>query len=97
MRVLIGWRHFGGGAAERNIWRSVPRVWGGVLQAAFAAGLGQYCLDCDIAHPDFIVLDSPLVTYRRPGRNPLAQVSQSLPKEIVADFDRDIQASFDGQ
>ncbi|WP_353708526.1 AAA family ATPase [Cellulosimicrobium sp. ES-005] len=68
-----------------------------VLHAAFTVGLAQYCLDRDIAHPGFIVLDSPLVTYRPPGRNSPVQLDQSLPAGIVADFYRDIQARFDGQ
>ncbi|ROR96634.1 hypothetical protein EDD28_1220 [Salana multivorans] len=68
-----------------------------VLHAAFTVGLAQYCLDRDIAHPGFVVLDSPLVTYRPPGRNSPVQLDQSLPVGIVADFYRDIQASFDGQ
>lgn len=68
-----------------------------VLHAAFTVALAQYCFDRDIAHPGFIVLDSPLVTYRPPGRNSQAQLDQSLPAGIVADFYRDIQASFDGQ
>lgn len=68
-----------------------------VLHAAFTIGLAQYCFDRDIAHPGFIVLDSPLVTYRPPGHNSPAQLDQTLPRGIVADFYRDIQASFDGQ
>ena len=68
-----------------------------VLHAAFTVALAQYCFDRDIAHPGFIVLDSPLVTYRPPGHNSLAQLDRSLPVGIVADFYRDIQASFDGQ
>lgn len=68
-----------------------------ILHAAFTVGLAQYCFDRDIAHPGFIVLDSPLVTYRPPGRNSPARLDQSLPAGIVADFYRDIQANFDGQ
>lgn len=68
-----------------------------VLHAAFTVGLAQYCFDRDIAHPGFIVLDSPLITYRPPGHNSPAQLDQSLPAGIVADFYRDIQANFDGQ
>lgn len=68
-----------------------------ILHAAFTVGLAQYCLDREIAHPGFIVLDSPLVTYRPPGQNSPAQLDKSLPTGIVADFYRDIQARFDGQ
>ncbi|WP_146114374.1 hypothetical protein [Microbacterium sp. MYb72] len=54
-------------------------------------------MDRDIVHPGFIVLYSPLVTYHPPGRNSPVQLDHSLPAGIVADFYRDIQASFDGQ
>lgn len=68
-----------------------------ILQAAFTMGLAQYCLDRDIAHPGFIVLDSPLVTYRPPDPDSPPQLDQSLPPGIVSDFYRDIQTNFDGQ
>jgi len=67
-----------------------------ILHAAFTVGLAQYCFDRDIPHPGFVVLDSPLVTYRPPGQKS-AQLDQSLPTGIVADFYRDIQTRFDGQ
>jgi len=68
-----------------------------ILHAAFTIGLAQYCFDRDIAHPGFIVLDSPLVTYRPPDSDSPAILDQSLPTGIVGDFYRDIQRNFDGQ
>ncbi|MBD7919904.1 AAA family ATPase [Cellulomonas sp. Sa3CUA2] len=68
-----------------------------ILHAAFTLGLAQYCLDRDIAHPGFVVLDSPLVTYRPPESGSPALLDESLPAGIVRDFYRDIQRSFDGQ
>lgn len=68
-----------------------------ILHAAFTVGLAQYCLDRDIPHPGFIVLDSPLVTYRPPDQGSPAQLDESLPTGIVGDFYRDIQRHFDGQ
>jgi hypothetical protein len=35
-----------------------------LLHAAFTVSLAQYCLQRDLPHPGFIVLDSPLITYR---------------------------------
>ena len=35
-----------------------------ILHAAFTLSLAQYCFDRDFPHPGFVVLDSPLVTYR---------------------------------
>jgi predicted nuclease with TOPRIM domain len=68
-----------------------------ILHAAFTVGLAQYCFDRDIAHPGFVVLDSPLVTYRPPDADSPALLDDSLPTGIVGDFYRDIQRNFDGQ
>ncbi|MEW5096556.1 hypothetical protein [Clavibacter michiganensis] len=35
-----------------------------LLHAAFTVAVAQYCLERDLPHPGFIVLDSPLVTFR---------------------------------
>lgn len=68
-----------------------------ILHAAFTLGLAQYCFDRDIAHPGFVVLDSPLVTYRPPDNLEDAEVDAALPAGIVAAFYRDVQSRFDGQ
>lgn len=68
-----------------------------ILHAAFTLGLGQYCFDRDIAHPGFVVLDSPLVTYRPPDSIDEEVVDAALPAGIVAAFYRDVQSRFDGQ
>jgi hypothetical protein len=68
-----------------------------ILHAAFTLGLAQYCFDRDIAHPGFVVLDSPLVTYRPPDNLEDVEVDAALPAGIVAAFYRDVQSRFDGQ
>lgn len=68
-----------------------------ILHAAFTLGLAQYCFDRDIAHPGFVVLDSPLVTYRPPDNPEDEEVDAALPAGIVAAFYRDVQSRFDGQ
>lgn len=68
-----------------------------ILHAAFTLGLAQYCFDRDIAHPGFVVLDSPLVTYRPPDSGDAEVLDSSLPVGIVAAFYRDVQSRFDGQ
>ena len=68
-----------------------------ILHAAFTLGLAQYCFDRDIAHPGFVVLDSPLVTYRPPDIGDAEEVDASLPAGIVAAFYKDVQDRFDGQ
>ncbi|MGK7235870.1 hypothetical protein [Streptomyces hygroscopicus] len=37
-----------------------------VLHSAFTTALARYCIDRNHPHPGFIVLDSPVVTYREP-------------------------------
>lgn len=68
-----------------------------ILHAAFTLGLAQYSFDRDIAHPGFVVLDSPLVTYRPPDNPDHPEVDAALPTGIVAAFYRDVQSRFDGQ
>lgn len=68
-----------------------------ILHAAFTLSLGQYCLDRENPHPGFVVLDSPLVTYRPPAPGEVEDVEAELPEGIVAAFYRNIQEQFDGQ
>jgi hypothetical protein len=37
-----------------------------ITQAAFTIGLMEYCRQHDTAHPGFVILDSPLLSYREP-------------------------------
>lgn len=46
-------------------------------------------------HPGFVVLDSPLVTYRPPDQS--TEADDEPPEGVVRAFYRDIQANFDGQ
>jgi hypothetical protein len=39
-----------------------------IMYAAFVIGLMRYCRTRRLPHPGFVVLDSPLTTYRRRGR-----------------------------
>jgi hypothetical protein len=70
-----------------------------ILHAAFTLGLAQYCFDREIAHPGFVILDSPLVTYRPPDSTDTdaAVLDDSLPKGVVEALYRDVQRHFDGQ
>ncbi|WP_185792084.1 AAA family ATPase [Actinoallomurus bryophytorum] len=38
----------------------------GVLHAAFSTALTQYCAERELSHSGFLVLDSPVITYRQP-------------------------------
>lgn len=69
-----------------------------ILHAAFTLGLAQYCFDRDLPHPGFVVLDSPLVTYRPPDPDRQETTDhEGLPEDVVGAFYRDIQNRFDGQ
>ncbi|WP_109095922.1 AAA family ATPase [Azospirillum sp. TSH64] len=37
-----------------------------ITQSAFTIGLMEYCRSNDLPHPGFVVLDSPLLSYRKP-------------------------------
>jgi len=64
-----------------------------ILHAAFVLGLAQYCFNEELPHPGFVVLDSPLVTYRPPDQ----PTDEEPPEGVVRAFYRDIQENFDGQ
>jgi hypothetical protein len=68
-----------------------------ILHAAFTMGLAQFCLDHDLPHPGFVVLDSPLVTYRPPDQGEQANPDDTLDESVAARFYADIQESFSGQ
>lgn len=66
-----------------------------VLHAAFTLALAQYCFDRELPHPGFVVLDSPLVTYRPPDKS--TEAGEEPPEGLVRAFYRDIQDNLDGQ
>ncbi|HWL59640.1 MAG TPA: AAA family ATPase [Microbacteriaceae bacterium] len=66
-----------------------------ILHAAFTLALAQYCLNRQLPHPGFVVLDSPLVTYRPPDQS--TETDEEPPEGVVRAFYRDIQENFDGQ
>ncbi|WP_269508721.1 hypothetical protein [Corynebacterium faecium] len=66
-----------------------------ILHAAFAISLAEYCFDRNLPHPGFVILDSPLITYRPPDRLDGSSESQ-LPEGATAFF-RDLETNFDGQ
>jgi hypothetical protein len=65
-----------------------------ILQAAFTIGLADYCLARDLPHPGFIVLDSPLITYRAPDF--IGWPFQAI-ESVASKMYRDLQESFEGQ
>lgn len=66
-----------------------------ILHAAFTLGLAQYCATEARPHPGFVVLDSPLVTYRPPERG--GDPTENVPATFVDDFYNDIESNVDCQ
>jgi len=68
-----------------------------VLHAAFTLALADYCQANDLPHPGFVVLDSPLVTYKPPKEGetsePDEESAQRLDSSFVARFYRNVQES----
>ncbi|GAA3195000.1 MULTISPECIES: hypothetical protein [Streptomyces] len=62
-----------------------------VLHSAFTTALARYCHDHELTHPGFVVLDSPVVTYREPVGEDV-----DITGQVVDHFYRDM-ATFPGQ
>ncbi|MFI7337250.1 hypothetical protein ACIBUY_04840 [Streptomyces sp. NPDC050085] len=65
-----------------------------VLHSAFTTALARFCLDRDLHHLGFVVLDSPVVTYRDPEPDDIDDVE--LTSTVVERFYKDM-LSFPGQ
>ncbi|MEU7633802.1 hypothetical protein AB0C34_28135 [Nocardia sp. NPDC049220] len=78
-----------------------------IQHAAFTVALGQYCFERDLPHPGFVILDSPLVTYRPPdgGHDPAtvapfgnaSGAEDEVSDNIVRAFYEDLQRHCTGQ
>lgn len=65
-----------------------------ILHAAFTIGLAEYCVSRGLPHPGFVVVDSPLVTYRPPDPNSSApEAEEELSPNLVANFYRSVHQS----
>ena len=66
-----------------------------VLHAAFTLALADVCQANDLPHPGFVVLDSPLVTYKPPKKGEIHEAddesAQRLDDSFVARFYRSVQ------
>ncbi len=67
-----------------------------ILHAAFTIGLAQFCITRDLPHPGFVVLDSPILTYRPPDSED-AEGEGTVPPEFADAFYEDMQTRFLGQ
>ncbi|WP_433916918.1 hypothetical protein [Streptomyces sp. NBC_01744] len=65
-----------------------------VLHSAFTTALARFCMDRDLHHLGFVVLDSPVVTYRDPEPEEIPDVE--ITSTVVDRFYKDM-LSFPGQ
>lgn len=69
-----------------------------ILHAAFTIALAEYCIQRDFPHPGFVVLDSPLVTYRAPDQiTSDSGNDEELSDAVASAFYSDLETSFSGQ
>ncbi|MER7861080.1 hypothetical protein ABTX61_18385 [Amycolatopsis japonica] len=68
-----------------------------ILHAGFTVSFAQYCFDRDLPHLGFVVLDSPVVTYRAPDNSPAPAEDEYMTRNVVEGFYSYLQNSFDGQ
>lgn len=62
-----------------------------IMYAAFTIGLMRFCRSHDLPHPGFVVLDSPLTTYRRRGTAPAADMDSEGSAEVRAEAGADAE------
>lgn len=68
-----------------------------ILRALFNVSLAEYCLRRDYRHPGFVILDSPVVTYRQPGDPELSGEDETISTNVVDAFYVYLQNQFSGQ
>lgn len=68
-----------------------------ILRALFNVSLAEYCLRRDYRHPGFVILDSPIVTYRQPGDPELRGEEETISTNVVDAFYVYLQNQFGGQ
>lgn len=70
-----------------------------ILHAAYTLGLAQYCDEMQLPHPGFVILDSPLITYRGPDEVPVldSESGDHVSESVAAAFFRHVAGSHGGQ
>ncbi len=67
-----------------------------ILHAAFAVSLARRNTARDLIHPGFVVLDTPVLTYRRP-EHPHEEHPELMTTDVVENFYRDLLENPPGQ
>ncbi|WP_158806495.1 MULTISPECIES: coiled-coil domain-containing protein [Streptomyces] len=68
----------------------------GILQAAFTVALAEVCIRSGKPHPGFVILDSPVLTYRGAEPDPDDE-DERLHEDVAARFYRYLNNEFPGQ
>ena len=93
--------HYSTGERDLVVDQRVRRVRGkgvrSILRALFNVSLAEYCLRRDYRHPGFVILDSPVVTYRQPGDPELSGEEETISTNVVDAFYVYLQNQFGGQ
>jgi hypothetical protein len=93
--------HYSSSERDLIVDQRVRRVRGkgvrSVLRALFNVALADYCLRRDYRHPGFVVLDSPIVSYRQSGDPELSGEDETISTNVVDAFYAYLQNKFSGQ
>lgn len=68
-----------------------------ILHALFNVALAEYCLRRDYRHPGFVILDSPIVSYRQAGDPEPSGEDETIGTNVVDAFYAYLQNNFRGQ
>ncbi len=93
--------HYSTGERDLVVDQRVRRVRGkgvrSILRALFNVSLAEYCLRRGYRHPGFVILDSPIVTYRQPGEPELSGEDETISTNVIDAFYVYLQDQFEGQ
>lgn len=68
-----------------------------ILHAGFVIALGEYCLERELPHPGFVVLDTPVLTYRDAEQRESASGDELLSVSVAESFYAYLEGSYIGQ
>lgn len=68
-----------------------------IIHAAFTLGLAQYCYRKEAGHPGFVVLDSPVVTFKKPDDPEPEDDAELVTTEVGDTLYSYLQGGFSGQ
>lgn len=82
---------------DQRVRRSRGKGVRSILHALFNVALADYCIRRGYRHPGFVILDSPIVTYRQPEEPELRGEEETVNISVVDAFYVYLQNHFHGQ